>query len=170
LAPYAAAGTPIVVLEPSCWSMLVDDVPALVDDPRSTAVAEACLSLEGLVLDRDLQGLRDFDERVLVHSHCHSRAIEGGSRTREAVRLIPGIEVADSGAGCCGMAGGFGYRYPEISRRIAHDRLIPAIQRAGAQIAVAAGTSCRQQIAEFAGTRVLHPAELLAAALPDGPP
>ncbi len=169
LAPCATAGTPIVVLEPSCWSMLVDDAPALVDDARSPAVAEACVSLEGLVLDRGLPTLRHLDERVLVHSHCHSRAIDGRPQTLEAVRLVPGIDVADSGAGCCGMAGAFGYRHPEISRRIANDRLVPAIQRTGAGIAVAAGTSCRHQIAECAGTRVLHPAELLAAALPAGP-
>jgi Fe-S oxidoreductase len=61
------------------------------------------------------------------------------------------------------MAGAFGYRHPEMSRRIAEDRLAPAVR--GATVAVAAGTSCREQINRTTGCPALHPAEHLAQRL-----
>jgi Fe-S oxidoreductase len=61
------------------------------------------------------------------------------------------------------MAGAFGHRHPELSLRIAEDRLVPAAR--AAELAVAAGTSCREQIRRAAGRPALHPAELLAARL-----
>jgi Fe-S oxidoreductase len=64
------------------------------------------------------------------------------------------------------MAGSFGYRHPELSRAIAEDRLAPAVREA--ELAVAAGTSCRAQIRRVTGRTALHPAELLAARLGDG--
>lgn len=163
LAPHAAAGSPIVVLEPSCWSMLADDVPLLVDDPRAGGVARACVSFERAVLHRPLPTLRPLDERVSVHAHCHLRALGSGTDAADLMRLVPGLEVAESGAGCCGMAGAFGYRHPELSRAIAAERLLPAM--ATATLAVAPGTSCRQQIGDLSGVRALHPAEVLATAL-----
>jgi FAD/FMN-containing dehydrogenase/Fe-S oxidoreductase len=165
LAPHAAAGTPIVVLEPSCWSMLVDDVPLLVDDPRAAEIARACMTFERAVLARELPGLGARDARVTVHPHCHARALGAGAETVELMRRVPGLEVSESGAGCCGMAGAFGYRHPATSRAIAADRLLPALRTA--TLAVAPGTSCRQQIGELGGVPAVHPAEALATALSD---
>jgi Fe-S oxidoreductase len=81
------------------------------------------------------------------------------------MRRVPGLEVSESGAGCCGMAGAFGYRHPATSRAIAADRLLPALRTA--TLAVAPGTSCRQQIGELGGVPAVHPAEALATALSD---
>jgi FAD/FMN-containing dehydrogenase/Fe-S oxidoreductase len=163
LAPHAVAGTPIAVLEPSCWSMLVDDVPRLLpDDPRSRWVAGAAVTFERAVADLGPPPLVGGPE-VLVHEHCHARAAGGGAEGAAALAAIPGLEVRDSGAGCCGMAGAFGHRHRELSLRIAEDRLAPAVRAAGA--AVAAGTSCREQIRRTTGLPARHPAELLAARL-----
>ena len=76
---------------------------------------------------------------------------------------MPGLRARDSGAGCCGMAGAFGHRHRDLSLRIAEDRLVPAVR--AAELAVAAGTSCREQIRRTTGRPALHPAELLAARL-----
>jgi Fe-S oxidoreductase len=165
LAPHALAGTPIVVLEPSCWSMLVDDIPRLVPrDPRTGWVAEAAVGFERAVLDLGLPDLRPAADEAVVHEHCHARALGGGREGAAALLELAGPRARDSGAGCCGMAGSFGYRHPELSRRIAEDRLAPAAR--AADVAVAAGTSCRAQIRRVTGTRALHPAEYLAARLP----
>ena len=165
LAPHALAGTPIVVLEPSCWSMLVDDVPRLVPrDPRADWVAGAAVSFERAVRELGLPELGPAAGEAVVHEHCHARALGGGREGAAALLALAGPGARDSGAGCCGMAGSFGYRHPELSRRIAEDRLAPAAR--GADVAVAAGTSCRAQIRRVAGTRALHPAEYLAARLP----
>ena len=164
LAPHAMRGTPIAVLEPSCWSMLVDDLPRLLpDDPRARWVADAAVTFERAVVDLGPPGLAKGPE-VLVHQHCHARAVGAGTEGAAALAAVPGLATRDSGAGCCGMAGAFGHRHRELSLRIAEDRLAPAVRAAGG--AVAAGTSCREQIRRATGRPVAHPAELLAERLP----
>ena len=164
LTPAVVAGWRLVMLEPSCWSMLVDDLPVLIpDDPRARWVAEAAVPFERALLDLGVPRLRDHPGgRVVVHDHCHSRALGAGDGLALA-RSVPGLAAVPSGAGCCGMAGAFGLEHPEVSRRIAEDRLVPAL--AGADVAVAAGTSCRSQVRELTGVRTLHPAELIAGSL-----
>jgi Fe-S oxidoreductase len=81
---------------------------------------------------------------------------------------IPGATVTDLDAGCCGMAGSFGYasEHFDVSRQIGERRLLPAARRLSRdEVLVAAGTSCRQQVADFTGVRPLHPAELLQSLL-----
>ena len=133
-------------------------------DPRAEWVAGAAVSFERAVRELGLPGLRPAGDEAVVHEHCHARALGGGLEGAAALLELAGPGARDSGAGCCGMAGSFGYRHPELSRRIAEDRLVPAAR--GADVAVAAGTSCRAQIRRVAGTRALHPAEYLAARLP----
>lgn len=165
LAPLAIEGVSIVVLEPSCWSMLVDDAPKLLpDDPRARWVADAAEPFERAVLrlGGDLR-LAPGSGTAVVHAHCHARALGAGDEALALARLVPGLDARPSGAGCCGMAGSFGYEHPELSRRIAEDRLLPAARTA--DVVVAHGTSCRQQVRDLAGTRTLHPAQLVAEAL-----
>jgi Fe-S oxidoreductase len=80
------------------------------------------------------------------------------------MRRIPCAEVIDLDAGCCGMAGSFGYEkeHYEISRQIGELKLFPAIRAAGPDdVIVAPGFSCRLQIEHFTGRKAVHPAELL---------
>lgn len=164
LAPHALAGRRIVVLEPSCWSMLVDDLPRLVPgDPRAGWVADASLTFERAVLELGPPALREGPDVAVVHEHCHAKALGGGREGAAALARVPGLATRDSGAGCCGMAGAFGYRHPEMSRLIAMDRLAPALTNAA--VAVAAGTSCREQIHRVTRCPALHPAEHLAERL-----
>ncbi len=164
LAPHALAGRPIVVLEPSCWSMLVDDLPRLVPgDPRARWVADAAVTFERAVGDLGAPPLREDAREAVVHEHCHAAALGGGREGGAALAAISGIASRGSGAGCCGMAGAFGHRHPELSRRIAADRLAPAMR--DADVAVAAGTSCREQIRRTTGRAAIHPAELIAGRL-----
>jgi FAD/FMN-containing dehydrogenase/Fe-S oxidoreductase len=165
LAPYAAAGVPIVTLEPSCWSMLTDDAEHLVDDPRAATVAGAVETFEHALLRVGIPELRPMTGRAVVHRHCHDRSGGGPDSLMEVVGAVPGLDVSASGAGCCGMAGSFGYAHPGLSRRIAEDRLAPAA-RAG-DFVVAHGSSCRQQVADVAKQPAVHPAVLIAAQLAD---
>ena len=163
LAPYAEAGTPIVTLEPSCWSMLVDDALSLTDDPRAGVVAKTCVSFERAVLNRDLPGLRGRDEHIVVHPHCHTRALGAGEDTIELLRQIPGVTATDSGAGCCGMAGAFGYSTPRCRGGSPPDRCFRAVGLGA--VAAVPGTSCRHQSDDSSRSPPVHPAQLLAAAL-----
>ena len=92
----------------------------------------------------------------------------GVAAARALLNQISGAEVVDLDAGCCGMAGSFGYarEHFEVSRQIGERRLLPAArQLKDGDVLVAAGTSCRQQVSDFTGVRALHPAELLRSLL-----
>jgi len=71
-------------------------------------------------------------------------------------------------AGCCGMAGSFGFEkgHYDLSIAIAGLELLPRLNAEPQATVVAPGTSCRHQIKDLTGRRALHPLELLESALP----
>ena len=106
--------------------------------------------------------------RALVHGHCHRKAFGALAPMIEALRLIPGLRVDPIEAGCCGMAGSFGYEaeHLEVSLRMAELALLPQIRQAEPDTwIVADGTSCRRQILDGTGREAIHPAVALARAL-----
>jgi Fe-S oxidoreductase len=170
LHPYAAAGCPILFLEPSDWSAVVDDYAALLpDDARLPVVATACLTFEQYVAERLAAGVPSpFDgapRAALLHGHCHQKALIGTKPAVQALSLA-GYTVQEIDSTCCGMAGAFGYEseHVEVSLKMAEHGLLPAVRAAAAEtVIVALGVSCRQQIFSATGRRALHPAEALAA-------
>src|SRR5205807_4573381 len=104
--------------------------------------------------------------RVLFHPHCHQRALWGTTPTEEALRRLPGIEIEIPDSGCCGMAGGFGYRADryELSVAMGERVLAPAVRETQGDV-VATGTSCRHQIADLTQREALHPVQFLPARL-----
>jgi FAD/FMN-containing dehydrogenase/Fe-S oxidoreductase len=163
LAPLAIDGVPIVVLEPSCWSMLVDDLgPLLPGDVRVPWVAAAAVTFETALETLGAPSFVPDAREVLVHAHCHARALGAADVAIAAVRRASS-EAQPSPAQCCGMAGAFGYLHPDLSRRVAD---LGLAQAAGAaDVVVAAGTSCRAQVEDVTGRAALHPAEYLASRL-----
>ncbi|TMR08289.1 FAD-binding protein [Nonomuraea turkmeniaca] len=166
----SASDAPIVGLEPSCLLTLKDEYRALLPgDPRVAAVAaRARLVPELLVAAIDDGSLVPGDglrgRKILLHGHCHEKAVVGTDATRALLSRIPGAEVEEIDAGCCGMAGSFGFEseHYDLSMRIGALRLFPAIAASSSGTLLAAtGVSCRQQIAHGAGRRARHPVELL---------
>ena len=153
---FAQAGLTILVTEPSCASALTDDLPDLIaDKPAGQRVAAQVKLLDVFLADHlaELQtaGVRCAAPKLLVHGHCHEKALYG-MQTLEAVLAATGAEVKLIDAGCCGMAGSFGYEHYDVSRQIAEDRLLPALREHDASWTLAApGVSCRHQIADLAG-------------------
>ncbi len=87
------------------------------------------------------------------------------------LRAIPDAEVIDLDAGCCGMAGSFGYEveHYEVSRLVGEQRLLPAVRGAGADdVIVAPGFSCRLQVQHFTGREAIHPVVLMRSCLASG--
>jgi FAD/FMN-containing dehydrogenase/Fe-S oxidoreductase len=173
LASYAAQGIPIVGAEPSCVLTMRDEYPALAADRRrASTLAENVFTFEEFVLREARAGRFSPDWRpdagsVLLHGHCHQKAIVGNETSVAALRLA-GYQVEVIPSGCCGMAGDFGYglEHYEISRKIGEERLFPAVRSAPAdRLIVASGVSCRQQIAHFTGRQPVHLAQALAMAL-----
>jgi Fe-S oxidoreductase len=168
LLPLANHGLPIVFCEPGCYSAVRDDHPQLLrgaSQADARRVAQACLTFEewaGRACEH-LTFPRNPD-RVLVHAHCHQKAMVGTGPILRLVGQIPGCEVVDLDAGCCGMAGAFGYEreHYEISRAVGERKLFPAVRGASnGTIVVASGFSCRHQLEHFTGINAVHPAMLL---------
>ena len=162
---------PILFLEPSCYSIFVEDYRELML-PGTEEVAERCFLFEKFVddlLEREPGALR-FEprtSRVAIHAHCHAKALlQPGFMVRLTERL-PGRKARLLETGCCGMAGVFGMleaKY-ELSLKVA----APLLEQVNAQppntVVIASGTSCRHQIEDLTPVRPKHMAELLADAL-----
>jgi Fe-S oxidoreductase len=167
LFPASAAGTPITACEPSCILTIKDDYPALLkgDERRhAETVAAACRTFEeALEQAPNIASLhfRSDPGRILVQAHCHQRSLVGMAATLRLLGRIGGAEVIDLDAGCCGMAGSFGYEkeHYEISRLVGEHRLFPALHARTAPVCVvASGFSCRLQIAHCGDRVALHAA------------
>jgi FAD/FMN-containing dehydrogenase/Fe-S oxidoreductase len=170
LFPLVERGVPLVGLEPSCILTIRDDYRKLLpDDERVEMLAGATRLFEEALLELDAKLPLREGSPVLLHGHCHQKALVGTGPTEEALALAPGadIEVVDSG--CCGMAGLFGYEkgHYEVSMKMGERRLFPAVRGAEERVVVAPGTSCREQILDGTGRRALHPAEYLSNLLHD---
>ncbi len=175
LYPLASRGEPILFLEPSCLSAVREDGPDLLNGEarvKAQAVAKASVLFEDWI-ERAYQAgtasVRFGQGRagtILLHGHCHQKAMGLVAPAKALLSRVPGATVVDLDAGCCGMAGSFGYGrdHFEVSRAIGERRLLPAARALdSASVLVASGVSCRHQVEDFTGTRPLHPAELLCA-------
>src|SRR6058998_2643515 len=162
---------PILFLEPSCWSMFVEDYCELKIEGADN-VAKRCFLFENFVdnlLAKEPTVLR-FNERpttVAIHPHCHAKSIMNPAFMGKLAERLPGRKATVLDTACCGMAGAFGAlaeKY-DLSVQVAQ-RLLDNIddQTAGTEI-IASGTSCRHQITDLTNTRPKHMAELLADAI-----
>jgi FAD/FMN-containing dehydrogenase/Fe-S oxidoreductase len=171
LYPLAKDGADILFVEPSCLSMVRDDWARLLPgDPRVAEVAAASRPALALVADLAAEGRLHFraGRRALLHSHCHEKALGFAAATLAALAAVPGLEVEDPDAGCCGMSGAFGYEaeHYALSVAMAERRLLPAVRAADrATPVLATGTSCRSQVRDLAGRAAVHPLEFLAGRL-----
>lgn len=169
LMPYAEANIPILFLEPSCASAILDDLPDLIEDQE---LAKAIQS-NGMMLEDFLAGELDAgklkgrfvsdEQQILIHGHCHQKALFGTRGMRRLFRSIKGLDFSEVDSGCCGMAGSFGYEHYDLSMQIGEQRLFPPVREADeAGAAVCAnGTSCRHQISDGCGVQAMHWVELV---------
>jgi len=164
-------GLPVVVLEPSCASVFRDELRKLMPhDEHARRLVAQTVSLDEL-LERDAPEWtppRAIQKPALIHGHCHRGALSGPGFGRELLARA-GLDASTTNAGCCGMAGSFGYeageRY-EVSMAIGERVLLPAVRQAAPDtILVADGFSCRSQIEAGTGRRALHTAEVLQIGL-----
>jgi FAD/FMN-containing dehydrogenase/Fe-S oxidoreductase len=178
LAPAARRGAAIVGLEPSCLYALRDEIPSLLRSADAEEVAKRAVTFEEYLATEQAAGRLALGlgpiaaKRALLHGHCHQKAFAGMGAVEAALRLVPGLAVETVESSCCGMAGAFGYEAEHFDASMAMGELslLPAVRRAGADdIVVADGTSCRHQIADGAGRRSLHVAQILAEALSSEP-
>lgn len=159
----------IVGLEPSCLLSLVDEWPDLVPAPRVRELARQAFLLEDWLASQRHQWLPKVTwiarpEHVLLHGHCHQRAMVGLAGMADLLRLVPGVRLDVLDTGCCGMAGAFGYekRHFDLSIQIAKLSVLPAVAAAPEATILTPGTSCRHQLRDLAEREALHPIVWLA--------
>jgi Fe-S oxidoreductase len=177
LARRVADGTPLLGLEPSCLLTLADEWTELLPGPDTRRIAAAARLADSWLPEEVHAGrcelpLRPSSAKCVLHGHCHQKALLGVAASAPALRLVPGLEVQVLDAGCCGMAGSFGFEreHFNLSAKIAGLALLPALSAAPEATVVAPGTSCRHQIKDLAGRRALHPLEVLEAQLAEDSP
>ncbi len=170
---YAGNGVPIIGCEPSCLLTLRDEYPQLVPGPQARAVAGQAFLIDEFLAKLKAEGslnieFKDTAKQILFHAHCHQRSLAGTASSLNALRLAPAYRVELTNAGCCGMAGSFGYEkeHYDLSMTIGSQYLFPQVNAKGEDWEVAVmGVSCRQQIEHGTGRRARHLAEVLAEAL-----
>jgi len=163
-------GDPIVFLEPSCFSMFVQDYIEL-GVPGAEDVAQRCVLFEQFVydlLEAEPNALPfQHGVRAAIHAHCHTKALCDAAFLARLVERLPDSQARVLESGCCGMAGAFGMRKEKyaLSLQVAEPLVDMVKQLEPGTTVVASGTSCRQQIEHLTHARPLHMAELLANAL-----
>ncbi len=169
LAAEIDAGLPVVVLEPSCASVFRDELRNLFpEDARADRLRRQTFLLSEF-LQRYAPGYQppQVSQKVLLHGHCHHKAIMKMTDEEALLRKMGGeLKVLD--AGCCGMAGPFGFEKEKyaVSQAIGERVLVPAVRKADQDtIIVSDGFSCREQIFQATGRQPLHLAELLQRGL-----
>jgi Fe-S oxidoreductase len=174
MTPQIDAGMPFVFLEPSCASVFKDELLELFPNhPRAQRLSDQVWLFADFLAARApgfISGhCKDALEgaQILIQGHCHHKAVFDGPGNEIALLRQAGAAVELIQAGCCGMAGPFGFEADkfEVSKIIANQDLLPAVQSAApTTIVVADGFSCREQIDQLAHTKALHFAEVLAHA------
>jgi Fe-S oxidoreductase len=157
------------VLEPSCFAVFKDEARALTRDrPFARALADRAVLFEMFLQPHFERGeLPPLHGQVLAHIHCHQQALVGHEDTATALGAS-GLDVRVLDAGCCGMAGSFGYdaRHYDVSVAVGERVLLPAVRQAPVgSVVVANGFSCREQIHQLASRRARHFAEVVYRAV-----
>ncbi len=162
----AERGMPLVFCEPSCLSAIREDAPALLRGEmqrKALVIARVAKLFEEYAAGLDLP-LRAGPSKILLHGHCHQKAMGLLASAKTLLGKIPNAEVVDLDAGCCGMAGSFGYAKENfaVSEAIAERKLLPAARSMKeGEVLVAAGMSCRHQVHDLTRREAIHPARLL---------
>jgi FAD/FMN-containing dehydrogenase/Fe-S oxidoreductase len=160
-----ALETPVIVLEPACCAAFRDELPALFPgDERAARLARNTVTLSEFLQRRSGWEPPRLEGRAVVQVHCNHHAVMG-FETERALLEGTGLQIDVPDAGCCGMAGSFGFEAEHygVSMQCAERVLLPALRREpDTTLVLADGFSCREQIAQGSDRRALHLAQLLA--------
>ncbi|MDC1355319.1 FAD-binding protein [Flavobacteriaceae bacterium] len=169
--------TPLLGIEPSAILGFRDEYPNLVDPvlkPKAENLAQNVFTIEEFLAHEmkantiDVSKFTTASKTIYYHGHCHQKALSSNSYALTTLAIPANFTVQTIDAGCCGMAGSFGFEkeHYELSQQIGEDRLFPALRAVDSSALVAAsGTSCRHQIRDGLNKIALHPIEVLYNAL-----
>lgn len=167
LRPQITAGTPVVVLEPSCASVFRDELKNLFPaDEDATRLSRQTLTLSEFLNKTDFR-MPVLKRKALLHGHCHQKAIFG-MKNEQALLSRMGLNAELLDSGCCGLAGSFGYEahHYDISMKIGERVLLPRVREASRDtLIITDGFSCREQIMHGTPRHAMHLAEVIQMAM-----
>jgi FAD/FMN-containing dehydrogenase/Fe-S oxidoreductase len=168
LRPQIAAGIPVIALEPSCVSVLRDEMPDLLAFHKDAdrLRQQTLLLSEFLVKQADYHP-PPLKRKAIVHGHCHHKSILKFDCEQELLQRL-GLDFQLLDSGCCGMAGSFGFEAEkyDVSVKIGERVLLPAVRETAPDtLVITNGFSCSEQIEGLSGRQALHIAEVLQMAI-----
>jgi len=167
------SGSDIIFSSTSCGHMIKHDYSHLLNIPGSEEVAQRIFDLFEFLRNLKESGslnlhLKELPLKAAYFAPCHLRSLNIGLPALEILRLIPGLQLDNIDADCCGLGGTFGFKKEkyEISQEIGKD-LADAIDRLNPEIVLTDCEGCRMQIRHLTGLKVMHPVQILRDALPE---
>jgi heterodisulfide reductase subunit D len=164
----------IIVTCAGCLKTLRDDYPKLgIELPEVLHVTQV---LQDIVKKKKLTlKHQDQDMKITYHDPCHlSRAAGVYDDPREIIKVIPGVELIEmetkrEAAMCCGAGGGLRSYDPELSKKMAADR-VKSAEEIDAKVIATACPFCETNLAAGAkligsSVRVVDVVDLLAERL-----
>ena len=175
LIDHARAGRTIVGLEPACLLALRDDYLSMDLGEDAELVSKQSILFEEFIareqkakrMQLPLKALENMQAPLLVHGHCHQKAVGAMKSMRKVLKMIPGLEFEFIESSCCGMGGSFGLEkeHEELSMKMAEQSLLPTIRKAKGAAIIANGFACREQILAGSERKAKHIAVILGEAL-----
>jgi glycerol-3-phosphate dehydrogenase subunit C len=170
LAPHLKTGRRIIGLEPSALLMLRDEYQKLDLGEFSTSLINQAFLLEEFISRETVAGRFNVEfvsseesNKVLVHGHCHQKAVGAMKSMRKVLKLIPKLNFHFIEASCCGMAGSYGMEqeHAKESLEMAGLGLLPELDQDPDAMVVCNGFSCSHQILALRNRKPIHLATIL---------
>lgn len=167
LLPVADAGYDILFSSTTCGQMIRCEYPGFLKIAGAERLAARVFDVcEYLMMLHDRGELNvDFQprkERLPYHVPCHLKSMGIGLPALDLLQLIPGLEVIEIDAGCCGLGGTYGFKKDlfDVSATIG-EKLGKALKAFGAPVAVSDCEACRMEIRTLTGLKAVHPLQVL---------
>jgi glycerol-3-phosphate dehydrogenase subunit C len=168
------SGSDIIFSSTSCGHMIKHEYSRLLNIPGSEEVAQHVSDLFEFLRNLKESGslklhFKELPLKAAYFAPCHLRSLNIGLPALEILRLIPGLQLDNIDADCCGLGGTFGFKKEkyEISQEIGKD-LAEAIDRLKPGVVLTDCEGCRMQIRHLTGLRVMHPIQILRDAMAQG--
>lgn len=170
---YVKQGYVVVGTSTSCTLTLKEEAPELLDFFTEDAQLLAANTFDlneflTLLLDAGelkTNGLRPIPLQLAYHAPCQFKAHRLGRPSLEIMDLIPELQIIESQATCCGVAGTYGYKSEKYQIAMDVGRpLFAFIHEVNGPVNVCDSETCRWQITAATGQASVHPIELLSAA------
>lgn len=170
LASYAKQGIDIITTCPTCALILKQEYDELFEisevSEYNVKMYDAIFYLQQLYENGELKtDFKELKQKEIYHTPCHLKVQGYGRPTLKLLALIPGLEIEDADAGCCGLSGIYGYKSntAEIAQTVGAN-LHNAILNSEAKEGVCECNICRLQMQNGTGKKAVHPLHILRQA------